>query len=77
MVECWSVSFCLLRSGDDVRMTMTDADGDDAAEPVEITPARFVPDILHLSFHEHERLFVIEKNSRVQELFAQREHFFG
>ncbi len=56
---------------------MSDADRDDAAERVEVTLARLVPDILHLPFHHHERLFVVEKNAGVEELLARREHFLG
>ena len=56
---------------------MSDADRDDAAERIEITPAGFVPDVLHFPFHEHERLLVVEKNSRVQEFLAQAQDFVG
>ena len=61
--------------GDNIRMTMADADRDDSAERIEIAPAGFVPDVLHLPLHDHERLLVVEKNSRIQELLAQLEHF--
>ena len=67
----------LVRRGDDVRMAMADADGDDAAEAVEIAFAGFVPDILHLALHDHDRLLVVEKDAGVQELLAQGEHFLG
>ena len=77
MVECCSVSFCLLRGGDNFGMTMADADRDDSAERVEITLAGLVPDVLHLPLHEHDRLLVVEKNSRIQEFLAQTQHFVG
>ena len=71
-------SFVLLpRNIDNVGMTMTDAHRHDAAERVEITPAALVPDILHFSLHQHERLFVVEKNSRIQELLTQTQDFIG
>ena len=43
----------------------------DAAETIEIALARFVPDVLHPTFDDHERLFVIEENSRIHELLAK------
>ena len=58
-----------------IGVTMADANRDDATKRIEVTPPGFVPDVLHLSFHEHERLFVIEKNSRIQKLFAQAQDF--
>src|SRR5260370_7573398 len=63
------------RGFNDVRMAMADADGYDAAETIEITFAGIIPYILHLPFHNHQRLFVVEKNAGVEELFAQSEHF--
>ena len=72
------VNFVLLvRRRDHVRMTMPHADRHDAAETVEVTLARVVPDVLHLALDEHERLFVVEENAGVQELFALRQHFGG
>ena len=62
---------------DDVGMTMPYAHGHDAAERVEISAAALVPNVLHFSFHQHERFFVVEKNSRVQELLAQPQNFLG
>src|SRR5260370_37583354 len=65
------------RGFNDVRMAMADADGYDAAETIEITFAGIIPDILHLPFHNHERLFVVEKNAGVEGLLAQSERFLG
>ena len=70
--------FILLVCGTDhVRVTMPDADRHDSAERVEISFTFFVPDVLHFAFDEHERLFVVEKNSRVQKSFAQMQNFIG
>src|SRR4051812_11374901 len=67
----------LVRGGYDVRMTMPDADGHDSTESIEVPAAFLVPQVLHPALHEHDRLFVVEKNSRVQELFAQAQDFIG
>ena len=62
---------------DDVRVAMSDADRHDTAKRVEITPPLIVPDILHLSFHEHDRFLVVEENSRIQKLLAQAQDLVG
>src|SRR5882724_7434039 len=62
---------------DNVGMTMPNAHGHDSAKRVEISAAVLVPDVLYLSFHKHKRLFVVEKNSGIQELLAQTQHFVG
>ena len=62
---------------DNIRMTMPDAHGHNSAKRVEISAAVLVPEVLHFSFHEHDRLFVVEKNSGIQELLAQTQHFVG
>ncbi len=62
---------------DNVRVTMSHVDSHDSAERVEISAAVLVPQVLHFSFHEHHRLFVVEKNSRIQELFAQMQDFIS
>src|ERR1044072_4370305 len=67
----------LVRCRDDVRVTMPDAHGHNSTKPIEITPAFLVPDVLHFSLYQHERLFVVEENSRIQKLFALRQHFSG
>src|SRR5262249_47358093 len=64
-----------IRGGDDVRMAMADANGDDSTEAVEVALARVVPDVLHLSLDEHERLLVVEEDSGIQKLLSKREHF--
>ena len=72
------VEFALfVARGNDVRMAVTDADGDDAAETVEVALALFVPHVLTVAFHDHERLLVIEEDARVHELLAQGQHFVG
>ena len=65
------------RRGNDVRMAMPNADGHNATNAVEVTLARVVPDVLHRAFDEHDGFFVVEKNSGIHELLAQREHFVG
>src|SRR5436309_2701754 len=62
---------------DNSRVTMSHADGDDSAKRVEISAAVLVPEILHFPFHQHDRLFVVEKNSWIQELFAQMQDFIS
>src|SRR2546428_3202906 len=62
---------------DNIRVTMSYADSHDSAEGIEISAAVLVPQVLHFPFHEHDRLFVVEKNSRIQELFAQMQDFIS
>src|SRR5438045_9149702 len=62
---------------DNIGMTMSHAHGHDSAERIEISAALLVPEVLHFSFHEHDRLFVVEKSSRVQEFLAQAQDFIG
>ena len=62
------------RGLDDVRMAMSDADRDDAAESIEIALARLIPDILHPALDEHERLLVVEKNSGIEKFLPKREN---
>ena len=66
-----------LRNIDDVGVTMTDAHGHDSPESIEISAAMLVPDVLHFPFHQHDRLFVIEKNSRIEKFPAQAQHFIS
>src|ERR1700746_1161355 len=62
---------------DNVGMTMSHAHGHDSAERIEISAAVLVPEVLHFPFHEHDRLFVVEKNSGIQELIAQTQYLVG
>src|SRR5256885_13147823 len=62
---------------DNIRVTMSHADGDDSAKRVEISAAVLVPEILHFPFHQHDRLFVVGKNSWIQESFAQMQDFIS
>ena len=61
------------RGLDDMRMAMSNADRDDAAESIEIALARLVPDILHPPLDEHQWLLVVEKNSGIEKLLPKRE----
>src|ERR1700682_1752490 len=62
---------------DNVRMTMPNAHRHDSAERIEISASMLIPEVLHFSLHEHDRFFVVEKNSRIQELFTQTQNFVG
>src|SRR5205807_4610080 len=62
---------------DNSGVTMYHTDGGDSAKRVEMSAAVLVPEILHVPIHQHERLFVIEKNSRIQEFFAQMQDFIS
>src|SRR5207244_13332403 len=62
---------------DNVGMTMSHAYGHDSAEHIEISAAVLVPEVLHFSFYQHDLFFVVEKNSRIQELLAQLQDFVG
>ena len=57
------------------RVAVPDADGDDAAEAVEIAAAGFVEEILRLAFDDGDRLLVVMENRRIHELVAEREDF--
>ena len=59
------------------RMTMADADSHDPTQAIEIPLPGIVPDVLHLSLHQHQWLLVIEEDARVQILLAQRQDLFG
>src|ERR1700736_6481118 len=61
---------------DNARMAMPDTHGHDSTKSVQISAPLFVPDVLHFPFHQHDRLLVVEKNPRVEELFAQPQDFF-
>src|SRR6202043_1981129 len=63
------------RNIDNIRVAVAHAYRHDSAERVEIPPAVLVPNVLHFPFHKHERLFVVEENSRIQEFLAQTRHF--
>src|SRR5215213_10152708 len=62
---------------DDLRMTMPDANRHDSAEGIELALSAFIPDILHLPLHQHERLLVVEEYPGIQELLPLARHLFG
>ena len=66
-----------VRRFDHVRMTMPDAHRHDSRKRIEVTPPGFVEEILHPALDEHDWLFVVEKNSRIEELLAQSQDFIG
>ncbi len=55
----------------DFGVAVADADGDDAAEAVEVLFAGFVPDVLHFSFDDHERVFVEVEEGGVEVFVAE------
>src|ERR1043166_5200765 len=55
-------------------MAMPDAQRDDAAQRIEITPPFFVEDVLALPLDQHDRIFVIQKQRRIQKFLAQLQH---
>src|SRR5262245_33104143 len=66
-----------LRCLDDMRMAMPNAHRDDAAQAIEIASSAFVEKILAFALDEHDRFFVVEKNPRIQKLFAQPQDLLG
>jgi hypothetical protein len=58
-------------------MTMPYAHGHDSAERVEVSAVALVLEVLRFPFHEHDRFFVVEKNSGIQKFFAKPQHFVG
>jgi hypothetical protein len=54
---------------------MIHADGDDAAEGIEISTARFIIDVLHGAFHKHQRILVVVAHMRRQERASLSRHF--
>ena len=65
----------LVRRRDDVRMTMPHADRANAAEAVQITFPGFIVEVLHLSLDRHERVFVEQENSLIEDRLASRQQF--
>ena len=74
VLECFVLS---LRRRENVRMAMAHADRHDAAETVEVTLARIVPNVLALALDEHDGLLVVEEQAGIEKLFAQRQHVGG
>ena len=56
---------------DHVRMAMAHADGDNAAQRIQITAAFVVKEVLGFAFHQHHRFLVIEEQAGTEELAAQ------
>jgi hypothetical protein len=59
--------------GGDFGMAVTDGDGADAAEAVEVAAAGFVEEVLHFAFDGHEGVFVEEEDALVEDGFAAGE----
>ncbi len=62
---------------DDMRMAMTDRHAHDSGERIEISLPPLVPDILHMSFDDHQRFPIIGEQARRQVFPAQSEYFFA
>jgi len=56
----------------DVRMAMSHAYGDNAAEAIQVTPALFVKQILTPALHKHDRFFVVKKSAGLRNFFRRR-----
>src|SRR5258708_5397958 len=63
--------------GHDMRVAMPYADSHDAPKAVKIAFAGVIPNILAVALDEHNGLFVIQEDARVEELLAHRQHFIG
>src|SRR5437870_7062019 len=59
-----------------IRVTVTDADGDNSTERIKISPSLFVEHVLPFAFHDHQRAFVVEEDAGIQKLPTQAQHFF-
>src|SRR5262249_41352341 len=62
---------------DDVRMAMADGNRDDAGKGIKVALSFFVPEILHVPFDDHQRLFVVGQQAGSQILLTQSQHFFA
>ena len=54
---------------------MADADRDDAGKRIQIPPPHLVPHVLHLAFHDHQRIAVVRDDPRRQILVPQGKNF--
>ena len=70
--EVFPVCFCT--ASHNFRMTMSDGNGDDPRETIEIPLAGFVPEVLHVSLDDDQRFLVIADQSRREILLPQRHH---
>ena len=66
-----------LRGGDDVRVAVADADGDDPGDAIEVAFAGFIPDVLLFAFDQHDGFLVIEKEAGAEIFLALGEDFGG
>src|SRR5262249_25592624 len=60
----------------DLRMAMTDADGHNSTEGIEISASVFVEYVLCFALHNHQRSFVVEEKPRIQKLATRAQYFF-
>jgi hypothetical protein len=66
-----------INGGDDLGMAVTNGDGDNTAEGVEVAVAFFVVKVLHRTFDQHEGFFIVVKKGWGEVFLAKFEHFFG
>ena len=59
----------------DFRVRVADADGQHAAEAIQITIACIVPDVHAFAAHERDRLLVIGRDGREEKLFMLADNF--
>ena len=72
---CCSVSICVVHFGVNLIVAVADADGDDAAEEIEILVAVGVPDVLIFRARHDQRLLEIMKDRREKEFFIGKNDF--
>ena len=75
---CCSVSICAMDLGVHLVVAVADADGDDAAEEIEVLVAVGVPDVLILGARDDQRfLEVMEDGGEEEFLVGEDDFFFG
>ncbi len=57
-------------------VAMADADGDNAAEEIEILVPVRIPDVLVFAARDHERVFVVMKNGRIKVVTMSEQDLF-
>src|SRR5947207_3006464 len=50
---------------------------DNYCEIFQLPPSRLFPDVLHVAFHDHQRIAVVSNDAGRQILVPQREHLFA
>jgi hypothetical protein len=55
---------------------MADADRHNATERIKIPAPMFIKDVLPFTLNDHQRSFVVDEESRIQEVATQAQHLF-